>query len=240
MPVAGARTVVRSRSSSARATAACACFTRAAADEGAGPGRGHLLGPGLGGLQIGVGPLLARLAPAPARLRATCTASSASRTCAWAIGDGRPWTMPPRATAASYCCCDTSSLASSPFSRSLFFSSRTASASSPDERAPASTPDALRSPSRLCCASSIARLRLLDAALRRAQAAARGRCRDGHIRVGGRGFGLRRRQLGARAIESNLVVAQDRARRARPLLPRPGCRRRGRAAPCRRPGRPPA
>jgi hypothetical protein len=57
------------------------------------------------------------------------------------------------ASAASYCCCETSSLASRPFRRSALRSSRVAFASSPTRRACAAA-SGQSIASRLCCASS--------------------------------------------------------------------------------------
>jgi hypothetical protein len=64
------------------------------------------------------------------RPRATCTANSASRTCDRATATSA-FEESACATAASYCCCDTSSLASSPFKRATSRSSRDAVASRP-------------------------------------------------------------------------------------------------------------
>ena len=116
-PATGAFTVVYCRFSSACASAAFACSTCASAAAARALRRGDLLRPGLRGPQRRPAPAARRHAPAPAcfprpgcppppRRPANAADSTAAR-CASAA-----------AAAASNCCCDTSSLASSPRSRS--------------------------------------------------------------------------------------------------------------------------
>ena len=133
----------------------------------------------------------------PASASATCErAESAAAFCASAA-----------ATVASNCCCDTSSLASSPRSRSTSRAALAAFASASRTRACAVVSRA-RAASISRSARGDAALRLRDAAARGGDVAGRRGRRDRHVALRGerRGFGVG--ELGARLVDRHLVVAR--------------------------------